>query len=137
MHQTRNLVQLTDFTVFKDLTLCFSFRSVFQPLNQLYSWKCPSWMSIISDLLFLQVVILGKHSRGYHYMLANLVRTKYPWATSSYWVCTIGSHPKRKYRKYLMCSLAACKNELSKCQNLNATAFNNIFVLSAELHFLI
>lgn len=22
-----------------------------------------------------QVVILGKHSRGYHYMLANLVRT--------------------------------------------------------------
>lgn len=34
------------------------------------------WIRNISHFFFLQVVILGKHSRGYHYMLANLVRTK-------------------------------------------------------------
>lgn len=37
--------------------------------------KCPR-ISNISHFFSLQVVILGKHSRGYHYMLANLVRTK-------------------------------------------------------------
>uniref|UniRef100_A0A8C0N764 Receptor ligand binding region domain-containing protein n=1 Tax=Canis lupus familiaris TaxID=9615 RepID=A0A8C0N764_CANLF len=49
-----------------------------------------------------QVVILGKHSRGYHYMLANLVRTSGVFVSQGnifYFVCVIYNHPKKKYMK--------------------------------------
>lgn len=55
---------------------CWSFRSTHSSHHtDCIIEKCP-WISNISHFFFLQVVILGKHSRGYHYMLANLVRTK-------------------------------------------------------------